>query len=71
MATRKKAKGTRGGRREGAGRPPVLADPVSRWVQFEREDLEAGERLAQARRISFAEFMRRALRTYLRRQKRS
>ena len=71
MATRKKAKGKRGGRREGAGRPAVLDDPVSRWVQIERPDLEAAEQLARARGISFAELMRRALKTYLHRPKRS
>ena len=61
MATRKK--GTRGGRREGAGRPVELDEPVSRWVQIERRDLEAGEEFARGRGISFAELIRRALKT--------
>ncbi len=55
----------RGGRREGAGRPPVLREPIRRWVNFERQDLERGERRAQAEGISFAEFVRRALRQTL------
>jgi hypothetical protein len=55
----------RGGRREGAGRPPVLKDPTQRWVNFERRDLGRGERRARAEGISFAELVRKALRRYL------
>ena len=55
----------RGGRREGAGRPPILNEPSQRWVNFERLDLEQGERRARAEGISFAELVRNALRLYL------
>ncbi len=58
-------KSGRGGRREGAGRPPVLTEPTQRWVNFERLDLERGERRARADGIPFAELVRRALRLYL------
>lgn len=63
-------KGTWGGRRKGAGRPPVLGDPVDRWIRLERTDAEAAEELAANRGISLSELMRRALRSYLKRQKR-
>ncbi len=68
MMARKK--GTWGGRREGAGRPAVLKNPVDRWIRLEQEDAEAAENLAAERGISLSEFMRRVLRSYLKRQKR-
>ena len=68
MMARKK--GTWGGRREGAGRPAVLKDPVDRGIRLEQEDAKAAENLAVERGISFSEFMRRVLRSYLKRQKR-
>ena len=55
-----------GGRREGAGRPRELNDPVQRWVQLERSDAKRAERRANAEGISFAELVRRAIRAYLR-----
>ena len=63
-------KGTWGGRRKGAGRPAVLSDPVDCWIRLERTDAEAAEELAANRGISLSELMRRALRSYLKRQKR-
>ena len=63
-------KSTWGGRREGAGRPAVLKNPVDRWVRLEQGDAEAAETLAAERGISLSEFMRRVLRSYLKRQKR-
>ncbi len=63
-------KGTWGGRREGAGRPAVLKDPVDRWVRLEQGDAEAADTLAAERGISLSELMRRALRSYLKRRKR-
>ena len=63
-------KQTWGGRREGAGRPQVLKDPVDRWVRLEREDAEAAEKLAKQRGISLSELIRRVLRSYLSRSKR-
>ncbi len=58
-----------GGRRTGAGRPAELVDPVRRWVLIERSDLEAALRLARKRGFSFSAIVRKALRSYLRRQK--
>ncbi len=63
-------KSTWGGRREGAGRPAVLKNPVDRWIRLEQEDAEAAGKLAAKRRISLSELMRRVLRGYLKRQKR-
>ena len=65
-----KKRGGWGGPRKGAGRPPVLKDPVDRWVRLEREDAETAEQLARERGISFSELVRRALGNYLRRTKR-
>ena len=59
-----------GGRRKGAGRPSVFKDPVNRWVRLERADAEAVEKLARDRGVSLSELIRRALRSYLGRQKR-
>ena len=66
---RGKKKATWGGRREGAGRPARLVEPVDRWVRMERTDAEAAEQLAAKRGISLSELMRRALRMYVKRQK--
>ena len=68
MVARKKS--TWGCRRKGAGRPAVLEEPVERWVRLERKDAEAAEKLAKEKRISLSELMRRALRSYVKRQKR-
>ena len=68
MVARKK--GAWGGRRKGAGRPAVLKKPVERWVRLERKDAEAAEKLAKEKRISFSELVRRALRSYVKRQRR-
>ena len=48
----------------------MLKDPVTRWVKLERADEQAVAKLAEARGVSFAEIVRRAVRTYLTRQKR-
>ena len=63
-------KGTWGGSRKGAGRPPTLKGPVDRWVRLEKEDVDEAEQVAAMRGISFSELIRRALRGYLKRQKR-
>jgi hypothetical protein len=42
----------RGGKRDGAGRPPILVDPVSVHVTFERAKLDALEHWAQLQGIS-------------------
>ena len=56
-----------GGRRPGAGRRRVFADPVDFLVRLDREDAEASKAVAEARGISVPELIRQALRTYLRR----
>ena len=59
-----------GGRREGAGRPTFFHEPVDRRVRLERSEAEAAENFASDRGISLSELIRRALRSYLNRQKR-
>ena len=56
-----------GGRREGAGRRRLVADPVDVLVRLDRPDAEASKALAEARGISVPELIRRILRSYLRR----
>ena len=68
MAQRKKGWG---GRREGSGRPALFGDPVERRLLLERSEAEAAEDFARKRGISLSELIRRALRTYIKRQKRS
>ncbi len=56
---------SRGGRREGVGRPREFKDSVDRTVRFERAELEAAKRIAERRGVSFGEIVRRALRAYI------
>ena len=63
-------KGAWGGLRKGAGRPAVLKDPVDCWIRLERRDAEAAKKLADSKQLSLSEVMRRALSSYLKRQKR-
>ena len=56
-------------KRRGRGRPRVLEDPVRPWVQMERKDAKAAEVLAKKKGISFAEFVRRAVKAYIRRSR--
>ncbi len=62
-------KRTWGGPRKGAGRPAVLKDPVDCWIRLERRDAEAAKKLADSKQLSLSEVMRRALSSYLKRQK--
>lgn len=52
----------RGGRRRGAGRPPFLEDAVRITVDMERELLDGLDALAERRRVTRADLIRRALR---------
>ena len=45
-------KGQRGGRREGAGRPPTLVDPAMLSFRVERELVEALSELAGGKGVS-------------------
>ena len=56
-----------GGRRRGAGRKPIVQDPVRLGIDHEREDVEALKALAKRRGLSVAEIVRRAVRAYLQR----
>ena len=67
--TTRKTKGTRGGWRPGAGRKPVLADPVSFTGDIERTDMNALEAIAEERAVSVASLVRNAVAAYVKGQK--
>ncbi len=48
----------------------MLKDPVDCWIRLERRDAEAAKKLADSKQLSLSEVMRRALNSYLKRQKR-
>ncbi len=65
---RRKSK-TRGGARPGAGQKRIYEDLVYRTIGFERASFEKLVRAAKKRGESVAAIVRRAVDTYLRRQK--
>jgi hypothetical protein len=67
--TAKRKKSGRGGRREGAGRKPVLKRARTVSVTLEAADYEAVEHLAEQRGVSFAAVIRDAVKTYMARRK--
>ncbi len=67
--TIRKSKGKRGGKRPGAGRPPILKDPVRFIMSIERTEIEALEEIAQERDLSIASLVRSAVTAYLRRRR--
>jgi hypothetical protein len=69
VAVRKK-KGSWGGRRPGAGRKPVLKDPVSVTLDLEGSDFERLKAFAEARDTSVAALVRRAVQAHLKRLER-
>ena len=69
VASRKK-KSTWGGRRPGAGRKPVLNDPVHYTGDIERAEIEALEEIAEKRGVSVASLVREAVSAYLKRRRR-
>ena len=69
MAARRK-KSSRGGRREGAGRKPVLKGAKTLSVTLEETEYEAIQGLAEARGVSFATVVREAVKSYTARRKR-
>ena len=70
MVVARREKAGWGGRRKRAGRPAVLEDPADVSFKMERRDVQAGQRLAERQRISFAELVRRAVKAYTKRHKR-
>ena len=69
VAARKTAKGW-GGKRTGAGRKPVLNDPVTTTADLERADVDFLETIASKRNVSVASLVRNAVAAYVQRQKR-
>ena len=68
MASRKKRDG-RGGRREGAGRKPVLKDAERVTVPMEKRDLRAMKKLAAKRGVTTSALIREAVAAFLKRQR--
>ncbi len=69
VVVRKTRRG-RGGTRPGAGRKPVLKDPVTVTTDVERPDIEVLEAIAERRGVSIASLVRAAVVAYVKRQKR-
>jgi predicted DNA-binding ribbon-helix-helix protein len=69
MTAKRKQSGW-GGRREGAGRKPVLRGARTVSVTLEDAHYEAVERLAEQRGVSFAAVVREAVASYMARRKR-
>ena len=69
VAARKTRSG-RGGRRPGAGRKPILNDPVTVTTDVERPDFEVLEVIAEGRGVSVASLVRAAVAAYVKRQRR-
>ena len=63
----RKIKSGRGGRRPGAGRKPILKDPVTVTTDVERPDLEVLEAIAEERGVSVASLVRAAVAAYVKR----
>jgi hypothetical protein len=70
VASRKIARGW-GGKRPGAGRKPVLKDPVTTTTDLERADVDFLEAIAGKRGVTVAYLVRTAVAAYVKRQKRS
>ena len=70
VATRK-PKGTWGGWRPGAGRKPIFEEHADRTIRFERAELEALEALAADEGVTTSDLVRRLVRAYIARRRRS
>lgn len=66
----RRSEGTWGGRRQGAGRKATLKEAVSFTGDLERADAEALEAIARERDVSVASLVRKAVRAFLKRQRR-
>ena len=67
MAAKKRGKRNgRGGYRKGAGRPPVLKGARPITILLDGEDLDRLAKLADARRVSVAAYVRSVLAQHLR-----
>ena len=58
-----------GGKREGAGRPSEVGDPVRFTFDVERAEMDSMKAIAEERGVSVASLVRAAVRAYLRRQR--
>ncbi len=64
-----KKKSTRGGKRPGAGRKPILRDRVGLTVQFDGDQYDQLVELAEENEQSLGSIVREAITTYLKRKK--
>ena len=71
VAKRKKTHTGWGGARPGSGRKREIKDRVLRSISFERAEMNALEKIAARRGVSFSEIIRTSARAYLRRQRRT
>jgi hypothetical protein len=69
VAGRRK-KGTRGGRRPGAGRKGFLKDAASFTGDFEKAQMDALQAMAEERGVSVAQLVRDAIQAFLKRRNR-
>jgi hypothetical protein len=70
VAAKQHKKDGRGGARLGAGRKPVLEDPVSITLDLERPHADAMRDLAAEDEVSVASLVRTAVAAYLKRRRR-
>lgn len=70
VAAKQRKKVGRGGARLGAGRKPVLDDPVSITLDLERPHADALRSLAAEDAVSMATLIRTAVVSYLKRRRR-
>ena len=70
MPSRGKQRG-HGGTREGAGRPRIFDDKIRVGLDIERDDFDALQEIAEAKGESTPAVIRKAIRSYLNRQRRS
>ena len=70
VAERKKKRDGRGGARPGAGRKPIVHDPVRLSFDLEARDFAVLKAFAEREAISVAEALRRAVQGHLRRLRR-
>ena len=65
MAAKSRKKNGRGGYRKGAGRKPILRDPITLTVRIDGEDFDALGGLAEAEDVVLSEYVRRLLKRHI------
>jgi len=65
MAAKSQQKNGRGGYRKGAGRKPILRDPVTLTVSIDGKDFDKLAGLAEANGLVFSDYIRRVLKRHV------